>query len=198
MNFLAHLALSGSSDTVIMGNFAADFIKGKLTAGRLEMWPDGYGKGILLHRKIDSFTDTHTGLKEMKQHMYPAFGKWSGVVADIFFDYCLANHFERYYPVKLDTFVVGMHQVIDRHKELIPQKMVPMAEAMVKQQWLISYKQMSGMRLTFENLSYRSAFRAGLKGAERHLADHLGFYEEYFFSFYPELQRMCNDFLNND
>ena len=55
MNFLGHLALSGNDNDVLFGNFIADAIKGKSYLD----WPKKVQKGILLHRFIDDFTDTH-------------------------------------------------------------------------------------------------------------------------------------------
>jgi len=197
MNFLAHLALSGDSPNVIMGNFTGDFIKGKLTPERLKMWPEDLGKGVMLHREIDRFTDTHPELKRMKRLMAPRFGKWSGVVSDIYFDYFLANHFETYYPVNLDTFVTKIHKVITENKGLIPSSMIPLADAMISQEWLRRYQNMEGIGNTFNNLSRRNEFRSGLKGAEQDLEENTGFYEAFFFEFYPELQVFCADFLNS-
>lgn len=198
MNFLAHLALSGNSETVIMGNFVADFVKGKLTSERLEMWSEGFGKGLLLHRMIDSYTDNNVELKKMKRMMSPDFGKWSGVVADIYFDYFLANHFESYYPIKLDTFVDQMHKVVLDNKVLVPAPMLTLAEAMIKQEWLKSYKSIDGIGRTFYNLSMRNELRRGLKGAEYNLIENKHKYEAYFFEFYPGLKKICADFLNNN
>lgn len=195
MNFLAHLALSGNSPNIIMGNFVADFMKGKLTDERIKMWPEGVGKGILLHREIDYYTDTHHKLREMKHLMRPKFGKWSGVVSDIYFDYFLANHFGEFYPVNLDNFVTGIHQIIEENRELIPAKMVPLADAMMSQQWLKSYLTFEGIGKTFKNLSTRNELRSGLKGAEVDLEENTEFYQAYFLDFYPDLQNVCDEFL---
>ena len=55
MNFLAHLYLSGDDEEQIVGNFIADHVKGKA----IESYSDGIRAGIMLHREIDVFTDSH-------------------------------------------------------------------------------------------------------------------------------------------
>jgi len=55
MNFLAHAYLAGEDEGLIIGNFIADSVKGSSwRAYNLDIQ-----KGILLHRKIDEFTDSH-------------------------------------------------------------------------------------------------------------------------------------------
>lgn len=197
MNFLAHLALSGDSQMVLMGNYVADFVKGKVTEERLQTWPDGFGKGILLHRTIDHYTDNHPLLLQMKKEIAPQFGKWSGVVSDVFFDYILANHFETFYPKNLGTFVAEKHQVIRQHFDLVPLKMQPMAKAMIDYNWLLNYRTIKGIEETFTNLSRRNEMRKELFGAEKSLRTNLAYYEEYFFAFYPQLQQVSIDFLKS-
>ena len=55
MNFLAHAYLSFGQEEILVGNLVADFIKGK----ELRQFSEDIQIGILLHREIDSFTDTH-------------------------------------------------------------------------------------------------------------------------------------------
>ena len=52
LNFLAHIYLSGENDFLKIGNFIADTVRGK----QYLEYPQAIQQGILLHRKIDSFT----------------------------------------------------------------------------------------------------------------------------------------------
>ena len=60
MNYLAHIYLSGKNRQIQIGNFVGDAVKGKA----YNSYPDFFRKGILLHRLIDSFADTHPAVKE--------------------------------------------------------------------------------------------------------------------------------------
>ena len=56
MNFLAHIYLSGEGDELLsIGNFIADTVRGK----EYLQYPEAMPRGILLHRRIDTFTDAH-------------------------------------------------------------------------------------------------------------------------------------------
>ena len=101
LNYLAHIFLSGSDSQIQIGNFIGDFVKGN----KLNAYPDRIRKGIVLHRKIDSYTDSHPVVRETIAILRPAFGRYSGIVADMYFDYFLAINFYNYASQKsLRTF----------------------------------------------------------------------------------------------
>ena len=54
-----------------------------------------FSKGILLHREIDHFTDTHPIFRETVDLIRPL-GRYSGIMVDMYYDYLLASDFERY------------------------------------------------------------------------------------------------------
>ena len=68
MNFLAHIYLSDDDEQVMIGNFIADFVKGK----KKDDYPPAIKKGIELHRSIDDFTDHHPLVLRSKQRISPA------------------------------------------------------------------------------------------------------------------------------
>lgn len=92
MNYLAHIYLSGKNRQIQIGNFVGDAVKGKA----YNSYPDFFRKGILLHRLIDSFADTHPAVKEAVSLGKPLFGRYSAAVTDIFFDHFLALGFPQY------------------------------------------------------------------------------------------------------
>ena len=92
MNYLAHIYLSGKDRKVAVGNFIGDFVKGN----SYDIYPLSFQKGIILHREIDHFTDTHTVFRETVDLIRPSFGRYSGIMADMYYDYLLASNFEQY------------------------------------------------------------------------------------------------------
>ena len=92
MNYLAHIYFSGKNRQVSLGNFIGDFVKGK----RYEEFPSDIKEGILLHRKIDHFTDNHPIFLETVDLLRPSFGRYSGIMVDMYYDYLLASSFDRY------------------------------------------------------------------------------------------------------
>src|SRR5688572_23493915 len=100
MNFLAHLYLSGDFDELMIGNFMADFVKGKPSPS---IHPQ-IVKGIELHRQIDTYTDTHPIVKASKVRLQPTYRKYAGVIVDMYYDHFLAIHWQKYSSVSLHEF----------------------------------------------------------------------------------------------
>jgi len=59
VNYLAHAFLSNNNADLLIGNFIADHLRGN----NFEGYSQEVQKGILLHRKIDEFTDNHPNFK---------------------------------------------------------------------------------------------------------------------------------------
>ena len=83
MNYLAHVYLSGPDKALSIGNFIADHIKGKAYLD----YPKTIQKGIILHRKIDHFTDQHPLFRKNVTLLFPQFRHYSRVIVDMFFDH---------------------------------------------------------------------------------------------------------------
>ncbi len=98
MNYLAHIFLSGSNRKVQLGNFVGDAVKGS----SYKNYPPDIAKGIQLHRAIDDYTDHHPAVCEVVHRLQPEFGRYSGVLLDIYFDYLLAYCFESFSGVFLE------------------------------------------------------------------------------------------------
>ena len=92
MNYLAHIFLSGPNRKVQLGNFVGDAVKGS----SYKNYPSDIAKGIQLHRAIDDYTDHHPAVCEVVHRLQPEFGRYSGVLLDIYFDYLLASRFESF------------------------------------------------------------------------------------------------------
>ena len=108
MNFLAHAHLSGNNDDLLFGNFIADAVKGN---GLLK-FPEDIQNGIRIHRKIDSFTDTHEIFRQSLDRVREHFGKFGGIVLDIYYDHFLAQNWKTYSDTKLPHFASHVYQVL--------------------------------------------------------------------------------------
>lgn len=103
MNYLAHIYLSGADKQLQIGGFIADFVKG----GKAGKHPEKIWRGIVLHRRIDSFTDTHPVVRELVELLRPEFGRYSAIVLDMYFDHLLASQFRQITGKNLWWFSVG-------------------------------------------------------------------------------------------
>src|SRR5262245_55794329 len=131
MNFLAHIYLSGDDENIMVGNFIADFVKGK----KKDEYPEKIRHGIELHRFIDSFTDHHpvvlNSIRSIQDHQ----GKYSAVVVDIFYDHFLAAAFSQYSQVPLKEFSLQTYRVLQRHWDVLPEGVHIFLPFMIERNW---------------------------------------------------------------
>lgn len=154
MNYLAHAFLSGKDEDVLFGNFIGDFIKGN----QYEQFPDGIKKGILLHRLIDSYTDSHAVYLQGKRRFYLEFPKISGIILDILYDHLLCKEWENHTDKELNHFIENVYLKIDEREHKLPTKMVPLYEHMRSNDWFNRYKTEEGTMLSLQQIGRRIGF----------------------------------------
>lgn len=184
MNFLAHAYLSFGHDGILVGNLAADFIKGK----EIQRYDKEILIGILLHREIDSFTDSHPLVKAGQSYLRPRFRHYSTVITDIFFDYFLGKNWERYSEIPLESFANQTYQTIDQHLNLLPDTFKNMFVWMKSQNWLYHYREIEGIQKALNGLSRRTTFDSKMNEAPEVLLEKEEEFEVIFFAFFKELE----------
>jgi acyl carrier protein phosphodiesterase len=184
MNFLAHLFLSGNNDEIMVGNLLGDFMKGR----KISNFDDGIVKGILLHRKIDEFTDNHALVLQTKERLRPLFNHYTPVVADVFYDHILAVNWSDYSDVALKDFAKHCYQVMRKHKDLFPLRFQPALVYMRFRNVLMSYAKFSGIDFAFNRVASRSLYPSNLQNATTELKKNHKLYTAEFKEFFPQLQ----------
>ena len=111
MNFLAHLVLSQGGDRIMAGNFFANHAKGS----SWKLLSVEFGKGVLLHRSIDSFVDNHDIIREAKHILSSEFGKFKGVLLDVYWDHFLAKNFYQYCKKNREEFISHAHNALKKY-----------------------------------------------------------------------------------
>ncbi|MBC6368986.1 ACP phosphodiesterase [Algoriphagus sp. AK58] len=184
MNFLAHAYLSFGQEEVLVGNFAADFIKGK----DLQRFAVGIQIGILLHREIDTFTDSHPLVKAAQSYLRPRFRHYSSVISDIFFDHYLAKNWSSYSEIPLETFADNTYLILDKHLPELPEKFAEMFFWMKAQNWLVNYRNPEGIQRTLNGLTKRATFDSKMNESTDVLREKDGEFEVIFFAFFEDLE----------
>ena len=184
MNFLAHAFLSFGQEEILVGNFAADFVKGK----EIQRYDKGILIGILLHREIDTFTDSHPLVKAGQAYLRPKFRHYSTVITDIFFDYFLGKYWEKYSDIPLEAFVDQTYSKIHNHRALLPDSFREMFIWMKSQNWLLHYREISGIQKALTGLSRRTTFDSKMNEAPEILLEKEAEFELIFFAFFKELE----------
>lgn len=196
MNFLAHLFLSGKNEEVMVGNLLEDFVVGRIDHPRNVHFNDDIKNGILLHRLIDSFTDTHPSVSDCKSALYDKYHKYAAVLVDIFFDHYLAVNWNTYSTEPLDEFCQRVYGSFQNQWPILPEKMKPMIESMIKHDWLKNYSEFWGIERALMGISRRTTFESNMEQATEDLKVHYQLFDEKFADFFPKMMLECNRFLN--
>jgi acyl carrier protein phosphodiesterase len=93
MNHLAHCFLSEPHPESIIGNLLGDFAKGPI---HTLPYSQTIIHGIIRHRAIDSFIDSHPVFRTSKQRLPKKLQRFSGIIVDILYDYALIHSWEQW------------------------------------------------------------------------------------------------------
>lgn len=179
MNYLAHLYLSGESEKVIVGNFIGDYVKGK----KYQDYPKDIAKGILLHRQIDSFTDTHAITREAKVLFRQEFGLYSGIVVDFFYDHFLAKNWNSYSEVTLRSFAKRTHAILLSNHNTLPLRVQGFLPFLIQHKRLESYALIDGITQSLKIMGNYSSVPSKSEEAKLILQKNYKLFENYFISF---------------
>lgn len=150
MNFLAHSYLT-FSDEQIVGQFLEDFIRNS----ERFLFPEKIQQGIILHREIDTFTDSHPAISEAKKIFSPIVRLYSGAFVDVSFDYFLANAL----PEKvLYEHSQKVYAALRKNQEILPRNLILMLEKMQKDNWLFNYREDWGIRFSIQNVLNKAKY----------------------------------------
>lgn len=184
MNYLAHIYLSGENDPLKIGNFIADGIKGK----QYEEFSGDIQKGILLHRAIDSFTDTHPIVKHSTKLLHTTHGHYSGVIMDIFYDHFLAKNWYLYHQTPLPEYANNFYELLTANKPILPERIIKLMRPMIQYNWLVMYASFEGIDEILKQMHHRTKYRGHLDIASQSLLTHYAELEQDFFKYFKELQ----------
>ena len=179
MNYLAHLFLAGGSPESLIGNLAGDFVKGALG----DRFTPGIREGIMQHRRIDAFTDTHPHAAAFRRVLIPDHGHYARVISDVFFDHFLATSFSRYSSETLEEFVNRVFSAMESQPR--PGRLAYAYPYIPS--WILSYREVEGIRIALTNLSRRLSRRPHLETATHHLIDSREELERCFHEFFSDV-----------
>ncbi len=183
MNHLAHLFLSQRDINLMVGNFIADHIK----ANKIEPYSEEIRNGIMMHRAIDHFTDTHALVKKSKARLFPKYSHYASVLVDMFYDHILAKNWATYSPLPLENFAASAYKVLQSKEDEMPERSIVTLNYMSKQDWLSNYATINGMTRALKGLSIRASFNSKMEEAVIDLQRDFKLYEAEFTPFFKEL-----------
>lgn len=184
LNFLAHLYLSGHNDSLKIGNFIGDFMKGN----QIFDFPEDIQRGILHHRKIDDFTDTHPIVLQSKKRLRLKYRHYAPVIVDMFYDHFLARRWNDYSDVPLKDFTTNFYQIAQKKSHYLPEKALFVLSHMSKTDWLYNYQFVEGIDKALTGMAKRTKFESKMEHATHDLQVNYEFFENEFVEFFDDIR----------
>ncbi|MBL0738409.1 DUF479 domain-containing protein [Flavobacterium sp. GN10] len=189
MNFLAHIYLSGDNDLIKIGNFMADGIRGK----QFEHFPEDVQKGILLHRFIDTYTDSHDIFRKSTKRLHERYHHYAGVIVDIVYDHFLAKNWTQYSDEELELFVKRFYHSLHNNYDILTEKTQGLMPYMIERNWLLSYRTTEGIQNILTQMDRRSKNISQMQFAVEELTEFYNEFEEEFTLFFEEMREQAKE-----
>lgn len=183
MNFLAHIYLSSDNELLTIGNFAGDGVRGK----DFTQFPIAMQAGIQLHRQIDTFTDVHPIVRQSTKRLHKAYGHYSGVIVDIFYDHFLAKNWKTYSDIPFEDYISDFYDILNKNFDVLPTRFKNFVPMMIEGNWLLSYATIEGIQLVLNGMNKRTKGRSKMNEATKELKEHYDDFENDFTLFFKEL-----------
>ena len=183
MNYLAHLHIADITGTSVTGNLLGDFVR-----GRVEDLPfdEVLKQGIRLHRAVDTFTDQHEAIGQLKRDMGPH-RRYAGIILDVLFDHHLARNFQNFHSLSLELFSQDIYQRIDTQDTAYPERFVMVCQRMQQMDWLTGYRQLANIERALNGIGQRLKRPVDLAAALDWHQTQYQHLDEVFHAFYIEL-----------
>jgi acyl carrier protein phosphodiesterase len=197
MNWLAHAFLSCPDTDFRLGNLLADLVKGS----DLDGMPPRFLSGVQCHRAIDAFTDSHPVPRRSRMRIRSDWGRFSGILVDVFYDHFLAVNWHRYTDVPLAAFTASVYGELACRSAALPEHARRAARIMTAEDHLGTYARIEGVEAVLRRISHRLSVRTNraiaLEGAAASLKTHYEGIGEDFAVFFPEVRKHARGYYLN-
>jgi acyl carrier protein phosphodiesterase len=183
MNWLAHLYLSEPNAEFRVGNLLPDVT----SASQLKFLPERYQQGILCHRRIDLFTDSHPRVRSCVRRFPPPYRRFGGILTDVYFDHFLARDWSEYSTVPLPDFIGEFYLDIETCSAVIPAEAKQRLQRMRNEDWIGRYHRLEGVTEILGRIGRRFRRPLDLTDSLPTFQEHETAFLEDFQSFFPEL-----------
>jgi acyl carrier protein phosphodiesterase len=119
MNHLAHAHLAGADDALLLGGLLGDFWRGAPDPA----WPPGVRAGVVLHRKIDVYTDSHPDVAAVRALFAPPLRRYAGILLDVYFDHALAANWPLHAHEPLRQLSARVDDLLEANRDWLPDRL---------------------------------------------------------------------------
>lgn len=185
MNHLAHLVLADGDEGLRLGALLGDHVKGREALGH---WPSSWARGIILHRRIDVWSDQHPDLRVFLARLSPPWRRYGGVITDVLFDCMLSRHWDRFGPAPLAEFARSTDALLAQHQSSLPSRLQRFAAwAHHKRLWE-RYQDRDLLQQIFAGLAVRHKRKSPLAGGLELFDNCETEIEQVFLAMFPDVK----------
>jgi acyl carrier protein phosphodiesterase len=186
MNHFAHLVLAQPTVESTVGNLLGDFARG-VDADSL---PAPVRAGLLNHRAVDRFTDSHPLVQDLKRGFSPRRRRFAGIALDIYFDHLLIHHWPRFEQRRLEPLIGDFYRRMADGRALMPgPDMRRVTQRMIDYDWFGSYRDIDAVAESLDRVAGRIRFANDFANAIEDLLRQHDAIRDGFLEFFPQLQR---------
>ncbi|NSB93948.1 acyl carrier protein phosphodiesterase [Clostridium saccharobutylicum] len=190
MNYLAHVYLADNSEENMLGNFLGDFVNKSLE----NEFEYSIRQGIFMHKKLDTFTDSHPDFLNSRKRISKTNRRLAGVLIDIFYDHFLAKNWYEYSSISLEEYSENFYNILKKFSYCLPDKLIKRMPFIIEENWLVSYRNISGIEITVERIAKRfSNTKHPLVNPIDELINNYESLENDFKCFYPHAIEYANE-----
>lgn len=194
MNFLAHLILAGDDEDLRLGAMLGDFVRGKEALGT---FGPGIRSGIMLHRHIDSFTDSLPSVEALRKELQPPFRRYAGIIIDLAFDHELVMRWEDYSTGTVQEFDRGVRDLLARHDSVLPARLKVFMRYADQRGLFAAYRDESEILYSLAGIGRRLSHVNPLDRVDEIWGDFKPLVSARFESIFGEIQSGVADWLNS-
>ncbi|MEP2652925.1 MAG: ACP phosphodiesterase [Paraglaciecola sp.] len=159
-----------------------------MRGSELSYLPLAIERGIRLHRSVDTFTDSHPLILDLKQQFSGKLRRMSGVIIDIYFDYLLMTNWDDFAVTSSNSLFDEFYDELDKFVLPINAHFNKQAQRLVKYKWLNQYENRDTCFQAFSSIESRLGNKIQFaKDADFFIRQHHNLFEKKFSQFYPEL-----------
>ncbi len=177
----------------MIGNFIGDFVKGK----KYESYLPEIQKGILLHRKIDAYTDSHPIVKKSSAKFKPCYNRYASVVIDVIYDHYLAKQWTNYSNDTLSDYVDKVHAYLLRNYFSLPTRVKGFLPFLIKSRRLENYQHLWGIEKSLNIMANYSSLPNKSHCAIKVMMEQYDELQDEFETYFDDLRLMVKHELSN-
>lgn len=185
MNFFGHAYFSPDDAEILAGNVMGDHFKGSIDFMNL---PKNLKLGLTLHRNLDSLCDETAGYKEIVSLISPEYGRYRGIIADIFIDHLLSTYWDEISDLPLEKFANSAYSKIEQSRAYFPDSFTGLFQYMSKDNWFLNYRHLENVQRTLKHFETRRGVQMPISESVIDIANNPIEFKLAFFNFIKEMK----------